>query len=105
MNIKHHLKRRVRDTEAALAPLIARLTSEGVNTRLLSGQNGNFGIVKLVMLAPSAPEIAESFVATVIHDLAALGLCADQEISPIPGDADHVGVVFRMTLKLPTAPH
>lgn len=105
MNIKHHLKRRVRDTEAALAPLIARLTSEGVNTRLLSGQNGNFGIVNLAMHALSAPEFVERITTSVVHDLAALGLYAGQEVFPIPGDADHVGIVFPMILTPPAAAH
>lgn len=105
MNIKHHLKRRVRDTEAALAPVIARLNSEGVTTRVRAGQNGGIGVVSLAMQVPSAPEIAERVATSVVHDLAVLGLRADQEIFPIPGNADHVGIVFDVMLMPPAAAH
>lgn len=105
MNLKHQLKRQLRDAEAALAPFISRLAGEGTKAMLSTGQNGSIGVITLAMRAPSIPEIAGSFAAKVTSDLAELGLRADHEIVPIPGSTDEVGFVFSMILKPPASAH
>lgn len=103
MNVKHQLKRQLRDVEAALAPIIARLTGEGTKPQLRKAQNGSIGVVHLAIRAPGNSEIAECFAARIGGELAQLGFSAEHETYPIPGHPDEVGLVFQMIVKTQTS--